>query len=384
MSGSKHSIIKFSRFITVFLALAYNLMLPTMFGVRFIQHLSEFYANIEDMAQQLTVFGYLLLSFATHFNLLLHHKELVKFFEDFKKNLAPMNNMRSIRATHEVTLNKICLLTYFLYFIIMILFMVVASMRLIPYLTNANTANFKDFISILTFTIKVLRGLGDVYASFFTGLADIIPIFIYYHAAIAVEMLVQQWQSMMHIMLKEEKERNQEDRIKIKPTVSVFEEETRQISRLYDSIVHFVSRTDHLFGHIMILSKGLSIFVICTIVPTLIDNSSLNPSKSLFPYILTVFIFRLVWPIFMLSKLYTSTERLRAAVLSFQFKTNLNNILPSEEKAVKFLLIQLKDDKLAASPLGLYSITPSTLLHILSIVLTYIIILLQSNNFNQH
>lgn len=81
----------------------------------------------------------------------------------------------------------------------------------------------------------------------------------------------------------------------------------------------------------------------------------------------------------MASKLHTSVARLRASVLSFQYHADLNSFSPPEEKPVNAPLIQLQDDSLAASPMCLYTITPSVLSHVLSIFVTYIIILLQAN-----
>ena len=56
----------------------------------------------------------------------------------------------------------------------------------------------------------------------------------------------------------------------------------------------------------------------------------------------------------------------------------LNYYSTSEEKSVNYLLTQLQDDKLAANPMGLYSITPSLFSTIFNTIVTYVIILLQA------
>lgn len=317
-----------------------------------------------------------------HVNLLVRQKQFMIFFDDFKKLLAPMNDMRFLKTSslNEFDSKKYLILTYSLYLAIMLVFIMINSLDVIPQFIGAKTDELvKDTISTLKFTFKVLQSYGDTFASFFTALADIIPIFIYYHAAIAVDLLSQQWSSIRALILKREMEmKNQSSMENQQYAATVFEQETRQISRIYDSIVHLVTRADHLFGHIVIFSNGLSIYAICCFVPRLL-KAPLNDEHPYLPYTFAVFTLRLIWPIFMSSKLYTSAGRLRAAVLSFQSCVDLSYVSPLEKEAVTYLLNQLQDHKLAASPMGLYSITPSVLLHILSITVTYIIILIQAS-----
>lgn len=113
---------------------------------------------------------------------------------------------------------------------------------------NAITAdNLKDINSILTFIIdRLLPDFLNIWASFFAGLADIVPVFIYYHAATAVDVLTQQWQSItMNLILNKGKDKEMHHQIiENQQAPSVFEKETRQISHLYDSLVHLVSRAD--------------------------------------------------------------------------------------------------------------------------------------------
>ncbi len=380
MYGPKYAIFKVLRFMTIFLALAYNIMIPIFFGVELFQNISKMDINV--MVQQFIVFGWMFLSVAKHFNLLIRHTQLVIFFKDFKTSLEPMNNMRFLRKTlrHKDSFKNYLVLTYLLYLAIMLLFIVMDSSQLISVISSTSAEDVNDFTGILTLVIRVLRSVSDVYSSFFTGLADIIPIFIYYHAATAVELLIQQWQSVASLILERgKKSTNQHQLMGSQSADSVFEQEIYQISRLYDSIVQLVFRANHLFGYFIILSKGLSVFVICCYAPALINSSQNNELFHPFgPFIFSVFIFRLVWPIFMSSKLYTSAARLRSTVLSSKSQANLNDFLPSEEKAVNFLLTQLQDDKLAACPMGLYSITPSIFLTLLNVIATYVIIILQA------
>jgi len=233
MSGPKGTIMKILRFIVIFLAFAYSVLIPALSGTELIHSFST--KDIETTILLLTVLGWMLLSFTIHFILLLRHKQLMTFFQDFKENLAPLNNMPPLYTAPypEDGSKKHLILTYILYFAIVLVFMVMNSNQLIG-LFNGATTSF------------------------------------------------------------------------------------------------------------------LTVFTLC-----------------------------LLWLIFMSSKLYTSAARLRAAVLSFKSRSNSHFYLASEEKAINSLLTQLQDDKLAASPMALYSITPSTLLSLLYVVATYVIMIWQ-------
>ena len=378
MTRPKHAATKILRFVIVFLAFAFITMLLALFSVDFIQQFSNM--KVRNLIFEICFFGLSLLSFIMHSNMLLRHKEVITYFQDFKKKLGHTNTMSVLPTPqHEAGSKKYLILTYSLYLSCMLIFIVIDAKKVIKLFSTFNwSGDFKDFISTLQFIIQVLQSFGETYASFFTGLADIIPIFIYYHSAMAIEILLNQWESVSNLMLQRGQEDDQQlTEIQLAAS-SVFEKETRRMSRLYDSIAHLVFRANYLFGHVVILSNGLSIFAICGFVPILLKNP-LNEHPFL-PYIFTVFLFRLIWPILMSSKLYTSVARLRASVLSFQSRADLNSFSLPEEKAVNALLMQLQEDKLVASPMGLYTITPSILLHVLSIVVTYIIILLQTND----
>jgi len=291
-------------------------------------------------------------------------------------------NRRNSAITHKDGSKKYIALTYFLYFGVFLVMLIVNSSSLLQNFNRISIDHLKGTINT-PMIVKLLRSLLipvlRVWASLFTGLADIIPVFIYYYAALIIEVLNQHWQSLVNAALIEgnSKMSIQQRSAINQRTALLLEREIRQLSRLYDSIAHLVGRADHLFGHIVIFSQFLSIFVVCSCTPVLLTNSDNNSYRTA-PYFLSLFAIRLVWPIFLSSKLYTSAGRLRASVQSFQSRVDLNDLSNSEEKAVNYLMNQLQNNQLSANPMGLYSITPSILLTILNTVVTYIIILLQA------
>ena len=374
MAGPKYLIMKILRFIVIFFVIECNIILLTFASSGFVKIVSS-NSDVKVLVISFTSTAWLWLGFFMYLTLLLRRKTLLTFFQDFKNCLIPMNNMNF--SHHEDGSKKYFVwMTYLLYLVVMLVMQIKGCLSVTQYVNDASIDGFKDISSILILTMIILSdSVNSVWLSFFTGLADIIPILIYFQAAVAVEILVQQWQSLVDFILQE-KEKKKKNRLlmenQLGSAAHVIEIEIRRISRLYDSIVHLVSRADQLFGHVVIFSQFLSFFVICSLTTVLIRGSN-NPEYFVtFPYILVVFTLRLVWPIFMISKLHGSAARLRSSVLSFHCTSSL------KEKAIKTLLIQLQDDKLAASPMGLYSITPSLMLSILNTIVTYIIILLQA------
>ncbi len=380
MSAPKYLIMKILRLIAIFLAIVFNITLLMFETLFFIQTLSS-NTDVTNLAVQFTAFVWLLMGFTTYLTLLLRHKKLMAFFQDFKNCLTPLNNLSFIRNNKEklkVGSKKYVALTYSLHIGVFLIMLIMSSSNVVRLLNKTSAENVKDFISILTYIIEnLLPNMFYVWASFFTGLADIIPIFIYYNAAMVLELLNQQWKLLIIFILQRGKGRNNQQMTKNLKATSMLEQEIRGISRLYNSIVRLVCRADYLFGNFVIFSQLFSIFVICSVTPVVLKGFR-NPFYQIFPHVLVVFILRLVWPIFLASKLYTSAARLRASVLSFQARADLNHFSASEEKSVNYLLTQLQDDKLAANPMGLYSITPSLFSTIFNTIATYFIILLQA------
>lgn len=317
-------------------------------------------------------------SFVMHANMFLNHRKLLTFFKDFKFDLSELNtSFISSISIRKSGFKRPIILIYILY-----IFTVVGltSFDFTTALYNCiNSEEAKsapsDAISkphsILGISYRIINlflKTMDIVSFLFGCMADILPAFIYYNSATVVETLTQQWVNLTSLISTDEGKNQLED--------GVIEKETRRISQLYDSLVKLVFRADHLVGPIVILNQGLTFIVVCAITSFLVNNTNRNDTLLVVYLILSVF--RLVWPILLASKLNTSASRLRAAVLSFQSKSHYKDFLYQERKAVRYFLDQLQSDQLAACPSGLYKITPSMLLVMLNLVVTYTIILLQS------
>lgn len=207
-----------------------------------------------------------------------------------------------------------------------------------------------------------MQWLSFLLTSVFGAMADFIPAFVYLHLAELINYLSCRW-------------RRSQKTICVRSEARKLESEIRFMSDCYDFISTAVSHVDSLFGLIIVLNCGFNFILTC-----ILTSLTLKDPKRLLLHLpnLSFYFLRIVWPIILTSKVYTEAGRLRNAVLSSHTKLS-STLLPSERRCLKTFLMQLQDKQLAACPLNLYNITPSILLTMLSLVVTYTVILMQSN-----
>lgn len=308
------------------------------------------------------------LHLVTHLNFLTRRKELVAFFRDWKKQLEGLNSVSSTTKTNKLLIKSI----YGIYIFFGLNVITVAS--IFPFVSlGVKTSGFwnvpldSDFESYWKFIQWAVSALSAV----FLAVADIIPSLVYYHLAQAIQNLIDGSKSVNLLTTTKDPSGNKAAADKL-----------RRISSLYDSISNLVTRADHLFGSVVITNHGITFVVICALISSSMSSITKQPEiASFFLFSASVFIFRLVWCVMVMSQVHFATGRLKAAVLSGYQKQNSQEILGrdcGERRCWKVLLYQLQADHLAACPSGLYKITPGILLNMFGLVATYTIILLQS------
>ena len=207
-----------------------------------------------------------------------------------------------------------------------------------------------------------------LYAVFYP-MTDIVPTFIYYHAAKIVES--------MKCEVQELTSSNEE------PSESK-EEIIYSIWFRLENLIVVKRRADKLFGGMVIICHGMLFFNICCYVYVFLDTtkaaSTVNSSDEL-PLVLTCLFFypsRLVFNVSFMSKLHISSGQLLTAVSHISLRRTF--IADEKERQiVQSLLGRLNESKLAAYPSGFYKMKPSVVLTLLSLIVTYTIILLQTN-----
>jgi len=230
---------------------------------------------------------------------------------------------------------------------------------------------YPNLISYVCYTIlvRIKFALYTFFYAIFYPMNDIVPTFVYYHAAKIVESMKFEIQELTRT--NNEPSQSQEESI-----YSVW-------SRLENLIV-LKGRVDKLFGGMVIICHGMLFFNICCFVYSFLDvikpASTADSSDELSVLLTCLFFYpsRLVFNVWFMSKLHNSSGQLLTVVSHF----SLNRTFIADEKErqiVQSLLGRLNESKLAAYPSGFYQIKPSVVLTLLSLIVTYTIILLQTN-----
>ncbi len=189
------------------------------------------------------------------------------------------------------------------------------------------------------------------------------PTFVYYHASKVVEALTWEVRELGN-----------------GSTSSNVSKNIYNLSSRLETLVLMLRRADQLFGSTVILSQSTLFFLICCTVYSLFVLPSVGDIGVL-PKILECLILyppRLLFTVSFMCKLHGSFDDLISEVAHFSHKREY--FADKEERiAVGAFLGRLKQTKLSAHPARFYKIKPSVLLTLLSLIVTYTIILMQTN-----
>ena len=284
-----------------------------------------------------------------------NHQQLVKFFNDWKQMELQYANCSNRKRT------LIILIVYYL--------MVYSSLGFYgfySFLFNLQAPDDPIFLSHFAavqevFNIYFLAFINGSYAYVFVlliYLSEMLPAFFYYQAGCAVENLDVQLNNCSR---------------------SAY----RVIWNRYETIRKLVKRANQLFG-VMVLADQLG-FICCT---CLFLYSITFPHDHcrycyMFLFSLMTVIARWLWLNWATSHWYLSCDILQNSVAAtLSSKWQLMN--EEQRRILTHLLLRLHKAKMAASPLNLYTIQPSNVLTLFTLLTTYVVFLLQSHDWNNH
>ena len=231
----------------------------------------------------------------------------------------------------------------------------------------------------------------------FLVLGDLVPSFTYYHAALAVNCLEKNMvkfcsnnisnDSVLSVKsLANEQLINQGiDCWKRLPEMPPCEPDgyVHLIWKQYDNIDRMVNRANSLFGTFWVCSQGVIIFMITALLYSVFyyldDALRMRSVDQILPYLLNfiALTFRLISSTLISSHLYRSAIKFRVT-LNHLFNQHWFQLSKPDRELLRSFLLRISTDHLIASPLDLYDITPSILLTVLGLVVSYVIVLLQS------
>ena len=316
------------------------------------------------------------LFFLIHY--LVYRDEFMELFEDWRKMEIEFSSPST--ATKRGTMIK---LIYVLYLAVLI------GQPVTILIWNIMDPNEVFFISshsnelLSTLFLSSITAFCYYYHVIYYCMGELMPTLFYYHAGCAIENIERELQdafifgrlSAGHSTVSVTNVDNQPNRAS-----KLF----RGVWKKYETVFQFVKRANKLFAF-SIICRHFTWFVLrCLAVYTILKMSnSLDTISKFFTVLNLIELLRAVLVNRLISYLYSSRDLLRdtiAALLSQKWQ------LLSEDDRNLLIVFQsrLVDGILTISPFNLYTVSPSNLLSMLSLIVTYIIVLLQIDISTTH
>ena len=388
-----NSLCKMAQFtcITLFFSLLFSSMIFEFVQLFII--IGSYAANIHTVIPNLIWFTPLLLSLPIYVHCLRERQNFLTFFNDWR--VLEKEFMISDVNCSICKSKKVHLMMYATY-----VCMAIGSLTSIGFDMSVNQeasyllSTYRNIRETVPFFWIRLFHLTSIYlVLILSSLGDVVPSFVYYHAALAVNYLENDIRTVFA-------KRNSTDgkcicNISKKIGASYvnrlcvplqdLETAIRVMWVRFEDINKLVGKANFLLGKFMVYSHLWEVFMITSLIYSVFYNledalkTQSTENKPLLAYFFNVIalIFRFTSSILMSSQLHQSVNKLHA-VLNYLLGHNWDKMAKEERKLLRSFLTRLQSDQLVASPLGLYYITPTTLLTVFGLVVSYVIVLLQS------
>ena len=302
-------------------------------------------------------------SIATLFIFIFNHKDLLLLFKDWADLEMKQQGILFQMKSH---LKRLLYCVYGGYGLLITCGFVIGFFTLLndPDATYL-LSHYKVIREALTLPVIILFHMVSlIHAYVFNIIADLAPAWTFYHAG---QML-----RSLSLEVEEHFLRLSNDLpCKAHPSY-------HDIRAKYETLSQLTERANRLFGWINIVNYGVLLAVICSESYIVVSNIR---SSNLFTYyhffVMTIYVMRLLTSFLIASQLETASEKFRLAVsilLAGEAK------LGQEEcKKWELFLNRLREGALIGRPLDLFEMSPSLVLTIVNLIITYVIVLLQSN-----
>ena len=211
------------------------------------------------------------------------------------------------------------------------------------------------------FTLPVLSGIHVVLVFFswiLLSLADLVPALIFAYSARILNAL------------NSEVERHF--------SVGDYVQGMRRTWLRYETLSQLTDKANRLFGWLIFIDYAVKFSMICVLFYVLCRNF-FNQDADSFTFLFGAisYIFRLVACNILASRLHSESIRFESTVSSL-VSLNCIDMTGQEREIIGFFLRRLEQNPLGAQVLGMIEITPKILLTMTSLIISYVIVLLQS------
>ena len=357
---------------------------------------------VRDIIPDVLLFTFNPTVIGTYLYYLIRRHKFLQFFQDWKQmeHQAVLN--RFLADDRDNKKIKIFCLGFIMFFVSLLIFLVTIFSFFFEDI-NENNSIIRHGGLILEHYNYTAAGIPLKYFLFFRFayiivmlvfylISDVTPACVYLHAAIHIQTLkpeIGKIVSRKLFIIGNQSSNEVSLQVELGTSAKLVSGPLRELSidnklkqafSHYDNVSSLVNRADSLFGPLFILNQGLLFFVICALSYSLIYSLKgiQNGIDLIICSILLIFyLFRIIGSVTLMSTVQTSVNQLRSTLATAQFGAN-EFLTKTERQIIKYFLNRLDHDQLAASPLGLYKINPPILLSMLSLVVSYTIVLLQS------
>ena len=277
----------------------------------------------------------LVFAFGTQLYYLINKKGLVKFISDWSQfELQLILSLPGYKEQHERSL-KIYSAVYQTQLIMQCFLLVLyICLLIIPETTNeqqhdwwtlpSNASSSRQlfmmhhpqlcrFVHPLFFVL--IHIVSMMFAAVFVPLADLVPSFVYSHAATAIHALADAiHQIESKLVTKESMRANEHQELPLR-----IESDLHSIFLLYEGIRSMVKRADDLFGSIVVFNHGLTFSMIVTFAFSLIFvKEALVYNIAMQVVLLIAFIIRIAISLKLMGRLHSSVDPLRYELRYFK------------------------------------------------------------------
>ena len=348
-------------------------------------HLSKMVMAIRVMTTLHSIIPYLLwlsaipLALFTQFWYIYYRHDLLSFFRDwgiFEKQLMLRYNHHNILPTIKKT--RTLIYTSRLVMLIGLLVgmgFVIFHNPDVPYLLS----DVQFLRRVIPAPILCLIHLVNItFVVVLASFCDSVSALAFFHIALEVRVLLQEFERIFVILNpSSNNEKLPSQLLELNPNF-LFVTHLRQLFDHYETLRHFVKRSNSLFGALWFLNHCMRLSIICIMLYSVLYMFQSSPEDAGI-YLANLFtnVYELVICTLLTTKIYCASDQLRSVLTVLL--TKYWDLIPNGERELVFFFIgRLQTDPLAATPLGLYNVTPSFLLTTTSLTITYCVILLQS------
>ena len=211
--------------------------------------------------------------------------------------------------------------------------------------------------------VFAFHSLSLHYSWSFTVMADLVPAWTFYHASQILRSLSTQVEDYF-----------------VQLPSSTLPSIYQKIRNDYETLSRLTRTANRLLGCLTIVNYGVTLFLICSetyLIVATVRNNNLEPVQHL--CFASIYVSRFAVSFWMTSQLNNESEEFSLSIaipLADSKKLSLDDC-----KRWEMFLGRLRERPLVAKPLDLFETSPFLILTIVNVIITYVVVLIQSKDF---